>query len=232
MEERVFVESIGEPRQQYIPDAHLHETPPRRARDLGNTGAAVVEPPRVMAVAEPLIVAFPLEVTERFIKIIDAGSGGRVVTMIEVLSPSNKLRSRGREEYLCKQQDALVAKVNLVEIDLLRVGEPTTLIRPALLWPEPPATYHASTYRPHRGDRVEYYALPLRERLPRLPIPLRPTDPDAILDLQAVVDQAYDRGRYDDIDYARPLVPPLDLEDAAWANEAIRAWLVAAGRSA
>jgi hypothetical protein len=64
---------------------------------------------------------------------------------------------------------------------------------------------------------LEYYPLPLRERLPPIPIPLRPTDPDVVLDLQAVVDTAYDRGRYDDI--ASPLHPPLDSADEQWAKQ-------------
>jgi hypothetical protein len=61
--------------------------------------------------------------------------------------------------------------------------------------------------------------MPLRQRLPRLPIPLRPADRDVVLDLQAVVDTAYDRGRYDDIDYSRPLQPPLDPADQQWASQ-------------
>ena len=60
---------------------------------------------------------------------------------------------------------------------------------------------------------------PLRERLPRIAIPLRPGDRDVALDLQQVVDDAYERGRYDRTDYRRPLKPPLSPEDAAWASE-------------
>jgi hypothetical protein len=53
-------------------------------------------------------------------------------------------------------------------------------------------------------------------------IPLRSTDPDAILDLQSIIDQAYDRGRYDDIDYSQPLSPPLPPVDAEWAQQLMR----------
>ena len=65
--------------------------------------------------------------------------------------------------------------------------------------------------------------MPLRQRLPRLPIPLRPTDKDVVLDLQSIVDTAYDRGRYDDIDYSRPLTPPLDRADEQWARDLLAA---------
>ena len=67
-------------------------------------------------------------------------------------------------------------------------------------------------------NRRELYVLPLRQRLLSLPIPLRPTDSPARLDLQALVDQAYASGRYDDLDYSAELDPPLAPDDAEWAR--------------
>jgi len=62
--------------------------------------------------------------------------------------------------------------------------------------------------------------LPLRQRLPASRVPLRRTDPDAALDLQVLVDQCYERGRYDwAIDYAKPPRPPLREEEAIWSGE-------------
>ena len=72
----------------------------------------------------------------------------------------------------------------------------------------------------------EYYRIPLRERLPKIPIPLRQTDRDVVLDLQAVFDQAYVNGRYDDTDYTVAPDPPLLNADAVWAD----AWLREKGR--
>lgn len=40
------------------------------------------------------------------------------------------------------------------------------------------------------------YLAPLREQLPRIAIPLRPRDRDAVLDIQQVLDEAYKGGRY------------------------------------
>jgi len=74
-----------------------------------------------------------------------------------------------------------------------------------------------------RRKRRELYVLPLRQRLPSLPIPLRPTDQPARLDLQALVDQVYTSGRYDDLDYSAELDPPLTPEDAAWAATLVKA---------
>ena len=64
--------------------------------------------------------------------------------------------------------------------------------------------------------------LPLRHRLPAIRLPLRPTDPDVLFDLQPLLDRAYANGRYP-IDYGRPPDPPLDAEDAAWAEGLLRA---------
>ncbi len=70
---------------------------------------------------------------------------------------------------------------------------------------------------------AEFYPLHLAEPLPILPIPLRKTDADATLNLQALIDQCYENGGYDTIDYNQPPVPPLDPEAAAWAEKWLRA---------
>ena len=64
--------------------------------------------------------------------------------------------------------------------------------------------------------------MPLQERLPIINIPLREMDNDVPLDLQTLIDQCYRNGRYDDLDYRVAPVPPLDREDAAWADQLLR----------
>jgi hypothetical protein len=211
IEERVYVEA-PENGRQVVPDAHVYETP-RTSR----AGAQRDQSDGGVAVAEPILLRYPTELTERFIQIVDVRSGGRVVTVIEVLSPANKVPGRGRREYRRKQREYFNGDVNLVEIDLLRVGRHTTLAMLDLVPPGKLTTYHVSIARLSRPGVLEYYPLPLRQRLPVVPIPLRPTDPDAALDLQALVDTAYERGRYDDIDYRQPLSPLLDASDGEWA---------------
>lgn len=59
--------------------------------------------------------------------------------------------------------------------------------------------------------------------LPTISVPLRPTDADAELDLQALVDRAYRVGRHVvDIDYTAGLTPPLGNGDARWTDEMLR----------
>ena len=65
--------------------------------------------------------------------------------------------------------------------------------------------------------------MPLRTRLPVIRLPLRSTDPDVPLDLQAVIEQCYRNGGYDeDIDYRVEPDPPLDVADAHWADTLLR----------
>ena len=52
-----------------------------------------------LAVAEPLVIAEPLETTERTVVIVDTTSGDRIVTAIEFLSPANKIGMDGRNRY-------------------------------------------------------------------------------------------------------------------------------------
>ena len=58
-----------------------------------------------------------------------SNDGERLVTAIEILSPSNKKPGdNGRTSYLQKQGEFRLANVNLIEIDLLRGGIHTTAI--------------------------------------------------------------------------------------------------------
>src|SRR4029077_3542413 len=106
------------------------------------------------------------------------------------------------------------------EIDLLRAGAHVLQV-PLTQYP----ASHPTPYKVcvHRGwkARAEIYRVPLRERLPAIRVPLRETDADVVLDLQALIAQVYRHGRYDDIDYTVAPVPPLEPEDANWADEVL-----------
>jgi hypothetical protein len=217
VDERVFVEpDEGQPRN-IVPDVRVVE----RGRQLhprlrAGNGVATAEPPIVhMEQDEP--------VRQGFIEIIDIKSGRRVVAVIEILSPSNKLSGPGRDIYVKKQEELRQGAVSLVEIDLLRTGS-RVLSAPFELIPEGHRTpYSICVRRGWKPLEFEYYRIPLRERLPAIAIPLRQSDPDVPLDLQALVDQCYETGRYDDdIDYREEPDPPLKPEDAKWADALLR----------
>lgn len=213
IDERLVIERDFESIRSVNPDVRVFEKGQK-------TSAVSMSSP--VALAEPLVLPIKdEEVRETFVQIIDVSSGGRVVTVIEFVSPTNKRAGDGREKYRRKQQEVLDAGINLVEIDLTRSGERQLLYPVAQLPPAYQTQYLACVLRGFGSSRFEIYRMPLRERLPGIRIPLRAEDSDAALDIQSLVDTAYSEGRYDDIDYTRPCVPPLDPEDARWARELV-----------
>ena len=197
VEERVFVEPVFGVSRSVYPDIRVVE------RGRGRSAATAVEPGP--AEDEPLVIYLPDEpVMERYIEIIDVGSGRPVVTAVEVLSLSNKLPGEGQELYRRKQQELRDGHANLVEIDLLRAGDRLLSVGASRIPVAYRTPYQVCVYRATADiPCYEIYRVPLRERLPVIKIPLRLTDPDIPLDLQALIDQCYHNGGYDeDIDYS------------------------------
>ena len=209
MQERVFIEAAET--RSFYPDVLVYE---RKEVPLSEEVAG-----GTIALAEPVVIQLEeIEREEGYIEIIDVQSGGRVVTIIEFVSPSNKTQGDGRKLYIRKQREARKAGVNLVEVDLLRGGRAVTLAQPRIVPKNKLTVCHACVWRGSRPVRLEYYPCPLRSRLPTIAIPLRPEDHDVKLDLQDLINLCYRRGRYDDIDYTRPLHPELPPKDAKWVT--------------
>jgi hypothetical protein len=216
-EERVYLEDEETRRKRhFIPDVQVVEYPTSRRRS-DDGGVAVLE------ASEPIVVSFPEETdVDRFIEIRDYQADRRLVTVIEVLSGINKGLPARREVYRKKREELLMAGVNLVEIDLLRQGKPMELHSREKFARSAGCPYFISVYRvidSHWQD--EMYPCSMRERLPVIRIPLRMKDKDVLLDIQQLVNDAYDRGGYDILDYSTPPWPPLSEEDEAW----VKSWL-------
>jgi hypothetical protein len=213
VQERILVELPTDERA-YYPDVRVVEHD--RPGQPGPAGEATG-----VTLAGPLEVPFLEPETQGFIEIVETRPQRRVITVLEVLSPSNKYAGHGRDLYRQKQRDPMGASISLVEIDLLRAG-PHVLQVPLAHYPPS----HRTPYKVcvHRGWKAsaEIYRAPLREPLPAIRVPLRETDADVPLDLQALLAQVYRHGRYDDIDYTVPPVPPLGPDDEAWADELLR----------
>jgi hypothetical protein len=212
VEERVIVTGLGRVRSLY-PDVRVIESRPgpRRA-----SKAAV-------AVAEPIVVELPDEPeTQTFVEIREVGGEGRLVTVLEVLSPSNKKAGDAQEQYLRKQAELLQARVSLVEIDLLREGDWIVAVPQNALGRKQRAFYRVVVRPGWRPLQADYYPIALTQPLPALNIPLRADDAKAPLDLQAVIEQCYEDGGYDDIDYRVEPVPPLSPGAARWAARLLR----------
>ena len=211
IEERVYVSDQEDPgRKVIVPDLRIGKTPGRSApRHAGATAAvATIEPITRITLVED-------QIRESYLEIVDAVSKG-LVTVIEVLSPANKVPlSRGRENYRKKQLEVMYSAAHLVEIDLLRQGART--VEELNM---PPFDYLVHVSRAHDRPDGKLWPIPLRSPLPAIPIPLKKPDPDATLDLQRVLNTVYDRAAYElTVDYSRDPVPPLAPEQAAWAKE-------------
>lgn len=218
-QETVTVEESERPPRRYLPDAHAYETPTPAAGFQHEGGGTA------MALDDPIVLMSPLKLKQSSIQIIDSKSDGAVVTAIELLSPSNKVRSPAREKYLAKQDDYLAAGVNLLELDWIRRGSPATFATRFGISDKLKSTYHASMVNFTRGGRLEYYRIPYDARLPRLALPLRSKEEFVPLDLQPVFDYAYERGRYaDELTYEGPPTPPFRGKAAKWAADRIAAW--------
>jgi hypothetical protein len=88
--------------------------------------------------------------------------------------------------------------------------------------PLPPGDYHALIGRVGRKSRCQVIGWSLRAKLPPIPIPLLPTDPEATLDLDAAFGFAYESSFYSRRhSYDEPLVPPIREGDAAWVSERV-----------
>ncbi len=177
-----------------------------------------------VALTEPLLVETEGEgATETFLEIIDRESGNRVVTVIDILSPSNKSPGPNREQYLRKQREICSSDANLVEIDLNHFGSHTLAFPLAHLRPRGRTPYMVCVRRAARRGVAEVYPMPLWQRLPAVKIPLRPDDADVPLDLQALVEQCYRNGAYEGtLNYAADPDPPLLGGDKEWAAERLR----------
>lgn len=180
------------------------------------TGAA--EPQRTTAtLSEPLVVTVPIveETQERFLEIRDVGTG-TVVTVVEVLSPKNKRSGEGKAKYDAKRQTTLNSTAHLVEIDLLRTGEPKPMAGGVA------SDYRILVSRANRRPAAELYPFNLREALPRFLLPLCPEDQEPVVDLHSILEQVYEEAALDlVIDYTHPPVPPVSDDDFAWIQTLI-----------
>jgi hypothetical protein len=150
---------------------------------------------------------------ENFVEIYEADPEIRLVTCLEVLSPSNKRPgTEGWDQYLRKRNSLLLGQANLVEIDLLRGGRRMPMLEP---WPKAP--FYILTSRKEFGPPRQVVPAHFNRPLPAVVVPLIPPDPDVQLAMQPMVDAVYQRSRYARrIDYTQRLTPPLSREQKAW----------------
>jgi hypothetical protein len=200
---------------------YVHELSAEERRLVGRPDIALVASgaalatlasPRVTAPATGLLPE-PSVDTERlsYIEIRERESQ-RLVTAIEVLCPANKSPGPDRSQYLGKRSWFLAGGVNLVEIDLLR-GRPRMPVDRT-----PTSDYLILVSRAAEKPQADLWPLSLVDPLPTIPIPLKPEEAEAELDLQAALHRAYDAAGYEDYIYDGLPEPELSPEQASWAK--------------
>jgi hypothetical protein len=144
-------------------------------------------------------------------------SDGRLITLVDVVSPANKVTAAGRDAYLAKRREGKSANANLVELDLVLQGQPTLeYSRDGL----PDWDYAVTVTRSTQPERYEIYTATLQKRLPRFRLPLASDDRDTVLDLHTAFTRCYDQGGFAaKIDYGRDPGTPLNPEDRQWLRE-------------
>ncbi len=204
---RVYVQT---PEQERIPDVMIKKGR-RRGQVAVMTGTAV---------AMPVVIEVPqIEVTEPYLEIRDRYHQRRLVTSLEVVSPSNKKAGPGRKEYLLKQRETLASRSHLVEIDLLRRGRHVVSVPKAYASRRRPTEYLICVNRWPERRRFELYWCGLREPLPKVRLPLAKPDQDVALDIQSVLERAYEDADFGlQVRYHKPCFPRLPAEDQAWAT--------------
>ena len=207
-EESLFIDPDAEdapPRRRKFAVADVGVSTPGRLRGAGQSAAA-----RAGATAGAIPMPEPVRHKRRWLHVLD-GRTRAVVTVIELLSPSDKRPGKDRNKYLTKRAKLLKSRTHLVELDLLRGGK--RLPVEGL----PGCDYFCAVSRWAERPRADLYPFRLEDPLPELPLPLLPGDDEPVFALRPVLDRSYDEGGYAHQIYAGPLDPPLAPEQATWA---------------
>ncbi|MBX9677595.1 MAG: DUF4058 family protein [Gemmataceae bacterium] len=220
MTEKYFLFDSGDEveiaRTRVAPDVGVAKIP---GRTMPSGGSAVLESHLV------LDAILPEEVLHAQLQIKDTGNMD-VVAVLEFLSPVNK-RGQGRQEYLEKRTKLLSSTSHLIEIDLLRRGKRVPAANTL-----PPASYYVFLSRAQHRSKVEVWPRQLDQRCPSIPVPLANGDTDVLLDLQAVLTQAYQVGSFDRfVDYSDEPDVPFSEEERERARETRASHRAHAGKS-
>lgn len=212
IEKRVYDMSGEEALLVGIPDVTVSQS--RRPAQTDSAMAIATPSSRPLTVAVPM----PVEIREGYLEVREVATHA-VVTVIEVLSPSNKRPGRGRDAYLHKRNQVLASATHLVEIDLLRAGDPMPTVGQAVK-----SDYRILISRGDRRPTAELYAFGLKETIPSFSLPLKPqpfgSAPEPVIELDSLLQRVIERAGLDVVlDYQQSPIPALDETDATWLTQ-------------
>lgn len=168
--------------------------------------------------------AFDDALGESYVKVYQISKRVRkLVAVLELLSPIDKtVGSPGRRIYRKQQQRRLDSDVHLIEIDLLRDGA-HTIACPLSAGPKGCNDYVVCLHRAGAKNKYSLWPTSIKERLPRIEVPLAGDDKSVVIDLQPIFDRCHQSGRYElRVDYDKECTPPLSPENAKWVDELLR----------
>jgi hypothetical protein len=210
VDEHVYIHELPEDRRQLWGRSDIHVgqrlNPPTPSESNGGTAISTA-PSRVTLPAADRFGLSYVEIRDR--------RNRRLVTVIELLSPSNKRPGEDREQYLTKRAEIISGQAHFVEIDLLRGWGRMPFAEEVV------CDYCVLVSRYEERPVAGLWQIHLRDPLPHIRIPLLGNDPEPELDLQAILHTLYDRGGYERFLYESEPDPPLPPEDAAWAQSLI-----------
>ena len=182
-----------------------------------NQTPLVDKPLTGVATLEPVIVELPIPalVRETYLEVRLAQTH-TVITVLELLSPANKRPGEGRQQYERKRLHVLATSTHLVEIDLLRAGEPMPMSTRGQVVT---SDYRLLISRAEQRPCAALLPCTVRDPIPSFRLPLQPDDPEPLVDLNHVLHVLYDRAGYDlRLDYSAAADSPLIGPDAVWAD--------------
>ncbi|MBI5648933.1 MAG: DUF4058 family protein [Chloroflexi bacterium] len=190
-------------------------------------GVAVLERPRTRVSPGIDLQVHHDPIRHPFIEIRDAARGHKLITLIEIVSPTNKRPGPDRRSYETKQREVLESDANLIELDLLRSGMRLIPREVEIVVAELKCDYlvtvNRSATRESNSMGYTLYPVKLRDALPCIPVPLAGQDPDVPLDLQICVQRAHREGPYlRAVDYSQPPAPPVSDDDAIWLDARLK----------
>ncbi len=212
LDEHIYVHDMPPEPRQRVGSADLSLARPDLGEIARVRGVGLLEAPAVVRLSIQNVEHIPyLEVRDRL--------GRELVTVIELLSPSNKRAGADRESYLAKRRELLHSPAHLIEIDLLRGWTPM----PHEGRPECDYSVMVSRAERRAAGVAGFWPIKLRDRLPVIPVPLRLPDEAVRVDLQETLDRAYDGPGYEHYIYNGNPEPGLSAEDATWARQFVPA---------
>lgn len=211
-------------------EVRMYETVDDDLSVIGIPDVSVIQPQTAIKTTSNVVVAaspkqpitvtlpMPYQVREGYLE-IKQRVNEELITVIEILSPSNKRTGKGRQMYEEKREEILSTRTHLIEIDLLRRGRKMPIIGNNV-----ESHYSVLVCRGNRRPRADLYAFNVQNPMPAFPLPLRSGDTEPVIDLQELFTQIYDIASYDlKIDYRNwEVIPALSEADTIWANALLR----------